>query len=113
MLVSNGEYLAFVEEGGYAKPEYWTEEGQRWLKAIKPTAPLFWNKVDNIYKLRTLTRLIDMPWDWPVEITNLEARAFCTWKSMNTGSYYRLPTEDEYYAIRNALGKDLTNWEYQ
>lgn len=54
-----------------------------------------------------------MPWDWPVEVTNLEARAFCTWKSMKTGSYYRLPTEDEYYAIRNVLDKDLTSWEYQ
>jgi formylglycine-generating enzyme required for sulfatase activity len=66
MLVSNGEYLAFVEDGGYKKPQYWSNEGQRWLESIKPTAPLFWKLAGANYKLRTLYELIDMPWDWPV-----------------------------------------------
>ena len=39
---------------------------------------------------------IDMPWNWPVEVNNLEAQAFCNWKSEITGQKYRLPTEDEY-----------------
>jgi formylglycine-generating enzyme required for sulfatase activity len=44
MLVSNGEYLQFVQEGGYQNPSWWTEEGQRWLSSIKPAMPLFWRK---------------------------------------------------------------------
>jgi formylglycine-generating enzyme required for sulfatase activity len=35
-----------------------------------------------------------MPWDWPVEVNNLEAQAFCKWKSLKTQSKIRLPTED-------------------
>jgi formylglycine-generating enzyme required for sulfatase activity len=71
MLVSNGEYLQFVLEGGYQTPEWWTEEGQRWIASVKPSMPLFWHKEGEEYKLRTLYRLIDMPWDWPAEVNNL------------------------------------------
>lgn len=42
MLVSNGEYLQFIDEGGYQRPELWTEEGQRWIASTKPALPLFW-----------------------------------------------------------------------
>jgi formylglycine-generating enzyme required for sulfatase activity len=47
-----------------------------------------------------------MPWDWPVEVNNLEARAFCNWKSKKIDKKLRLPTEDEYLAIRNLLKAD-------
>jgi formylglycine-generating enzyme required for sulfatase activity len=46
---------------------------------------------------------MQMPWDWPAEVNNLEARAFCKWKSEKTERNLRLPTEDEYYALRNLL----------
>ncbi len=54
-----------------------------------------------------------MPWDWPVEVNNLEARAFCNWKSERTGKKLRLPTEDEFYSIRNLLKTDYEDWKYQ
>jgi formylglycine-generating enzyme required for sulfatase activity len=110
MLVSNGEYLQFVLEGGYQTPEWWTEEGKRWIGSIKPSMPLFWQKEGEQYKLRTLYRLIDMPWDWPAEVNNLEARAFCKWKSIKMETYVRLPTEDEYYSIRRVLNADQPSW---
>lgn len=113
MLVSNAEFYGFVEDGGYSNPEWWTDEGKRWIASIKPTMPLFWHKQENKYQLRVLSGMIDMPWDWPAEVNNLEARAFCKWKSSKLGTYVRLPTEDEYYAIRNVLKKDHTDWEYQ
>ena len=40
--------------------------------------------------------VLDMPWDWPVEINYHEAKAFCTWK----GPDYRLPTEAEHHRMR-------------
>lgn len=49
MLVSNGEYLEFVLDGGYEKPELWTEEGRRWLSSIKPKEPIFWRKRGDQY----------------------------------------------------------------
>ena len=48
---------------------------------MKPLKPLFWETSSSGYKLRTLSRVIDMPYDWPVEVNNLEANAFCEWKS--------------------------------
>ena len=71
MLVSNGEFLAFVREGGYSCPEWWTAEGQRWLASVKPTMPLFWRREADSYRLRTLSAEIPMPWDWPAEVNNL------------------------------------------
>ena len=92
MLASNAEYLEFVEDGGYEKLEYWTEEGKRWIQAKKPKMPRFWRRYGGTYKLRTISKEIYMPWDWPVEVNNLEARAFCNWKTTKTGVYTRLPT---------------------
>ena len=40
--------------------------------------------------------VIDMPWDWPVDINYHEAKAFCKWK----GPDYRLPTEAEHHRMR-------------
>jgi len=56
MLASNGEYLQFVSDGGYSRPELWSEEGQRWIASIKPSLPVFWRKYGDNYKLRTLYR---------------------------------------------------------
>lgn len=105
--------MEFIKDGGYENPEWWTQEGQRWLASIKPTMPLFWRREGETYKLRTIFQEIPMPWNWPVEVSNLEARAFCNWKAAKTGRYTRLPTEDEWYAMRSLLPKDQTSWEYQ
>ena len=40
-----------------------------------------------------------LPLDWPVEVNNLEATAFCEWKSKKMGIKFRLPTEDEIYSM--------------
>lgn len=106
-LVSNGEYLEFMEKGGYVKEEYWTEEGKRWLKSMKPKHPLFWIPEGFEFKYRTLTEIIDMPWDWPVETNYLEAKAFCNWKATEMKKKIRLPTEPEYFALRSLIKEDI------
>lgn len=45
-----------------------------------------------------------MPWDWPVEVNCLEARAFCRWKARETGEPIRLPSEDEWYRLYDLAG---------
>ena len=111
-LTSNGEFLEFIEDGGYVTESYWTEEGWNWRNFRKAEMPLFWSKVDGRYLLRLVAEEIEMPWNWPVEVNYLEAKAFCNWKSVKTGKNYRLPTEAEWYRMHKAAGlEDATDWE--
>ncbi len=98
-LVSNQEFLAFVEDGGYQVEEWWTKEGWQWLQFKQAQYPTFWQKTENSYKYRALVELIEMPWSWPVDVNYLEAKAFCNWLGAKKGKKIRLPTEPEYYRI--------------
>ena len=98
-LVSNGEFLAFVEAGGYADDRYWDEEGAAWKRFAQAAHPTFWVRDGSAWKLRLLAEEVPMPWDWPVETNCLEARAFCRWKSAQSGQPVRLPTEDEWQRL--------------
>lgn len=110
-LVSNGEYLAFMQADGYQTQRYWTEEGWAWVQYRKADMPVFWLEENGTYRYRTLLQVIDMPWDWPVDISWLEAKAFCNWKSEQTGTLIRMPTEAEWYSLRNTLDTDQPFWE--
>ncbi len=109
-LISNGEFLEFVESGGYQNHKYWTEEGWAWCNYQQAVHPRFWVKTDNSYRLRLVADIIDMPWDWPVEVNYLEAKAFAKWKSEQTDKTHRLPTEAEWYRIAGVSGIDDNNF---
>jgi len=98
-LVSNGEFLSFVEDNGYQNEQYWTEEGRKWLEFSKAEHPLFWVKEAGGYRLRNLSAVVDMVWSWPVEVNYLEAKAFCNWLAAKKDAAIRLPTEDEWYRL--------------
>lgn len=100
-LVSNGEFMEFVENGGYEREEFWDDEGKKFLEISRAKHPTFWVLENGIYRYRTLSKLIDMPQDWPVDVNALEAEAFCRFKSQKDGVRYLLPSEDEYRAIYN------------
>jgi len=100
-LVSNQEYLGFVEDRGYEQEDYWTEEGWKWVGYSKARHPLFWVDSTGGYRLRTVAAIVDMPWDWPVEVNYLEAKAFCNWLARKSGKPIRLPTEAEWYRLRD------------
>jgi 5-histidylcysteine sulfoxide synthase/putative 4-mercaptohistidine N1-methyltranferase len=100
-LVSNREYLAFVEDHGYEQEDCWTHEGWKWVNYSQARHPLFWIKTLSGYRFRTMAVIIDMPWNWPVEVNCLEAKAFCNWLARKTGKPIRLPTEAEWYRLRD------------
>ena len=100
-LVSNGEFMEFVEAGGYEKSEFWDDEGKKFLQESRATYPTFWIFKDGVFKYRTLTSEIDMPLNWPVDVNALEAEAFCRFKSEKDEVKYQLPSEAEYRAIYN------------
>jgi 5-histidylcysteine sulfoxide synthase/putative 4-mercaptohistidine N1-methyltranferase len=103
-VVSNQEFLAFVEAGGYNNEDYWQEEGLAWRNFAKAQFPTFWLQQDGKWQLRLMTEIVDMPWDWPVEVNYHEAKAFCNWKAEQTGLAIRLPTEDEWYRMYDHCG---------
>jgi len=107
-LVSNGEFMEFVQDGGYENEEFWDDEGRKFLAISGAKHPTFWVKEDSGYRYRTLSRLIDLPLDWPVDVNALEAEAFCRYKSKKDGVVYSLPSEAEYCIVyENAGLKDV------
>lgn len=98
-LVSNQEFLTFVEAGGYKNKKFWEEEGQGWLTFSQAQYPTFWLKRGGQWHLRLMTEEVAMPWDWPAEVNYHEAKAFCNWKKFTTGLAVRLPSEDEWYRL--------------
>lgn len=103
-LVSNREFLAFVEAGGYADDALWQPEGLAWRQFAGAKHPTFWVRAGEAWRLRLMLAEVDMPWDWPVETNYHEAKAFCAWKARETGQPVRLPTEDEWQAMRDLAG---------
>lgn len=103
-LVSNGEYLNFVNAGGYQQDRYWQEEGLAWRNYTGCQHPEFWVATDDGWALRVMTRQIPMPWDWPVEVNYHEAKAFCHWRSEQTGQTVRMPSEDEWHRMLEHSG---------
>ncbi|WP_339721153.1 5-histidylcysteine sulfoxide synthase [uncultured Paraglaciecola sp.] len=109
-LVSNQEYMDFVNAGGYQKSAYWTEEGQSWLNFTQAKMPRFWRYKNAQYWQRNLTEEIPLPLNWPVEVNYLEAKAFCNWKDSLSDDHVRLPTEAEWQVLRDQLDTDLVFW---
>jgi len=98
-LVSNQEFLSFVEAGGYKTDSYWQAEGLEWRNFAKAEHPSFWIKTTEAWQLRLMTEVIAMPWSWPAEVNYHEAKAFCNWKAEKTALSVRLPSEDEWYRL--------------
>ncbi|WP_354623482.1 5-histidylcysteine sulfoxide synthase [Psychromonas sp. MME2] len=111
-LVSNQEYLSFVEDDGYNKAQYWTQEGKNWLAYTKAQMPRFWFLRNQQIMQRNLSEEIPLPLNWPVEVNQLEAKAFCNWKAEKCHSSIRLMTEAEWYLLRENIPYDAPYGEH-
>lgn len=95
MLVTNREYLAFIEAGGYTNPDLWLAEGWDWLRSQTISHPLYWRLVGTNTEAQwheyTLAGLQVLDLDQPVgHLSYFEADAYAHWAGA------RLPTEVEW-----------------
>jgi ergothioneine biosynthesis protein EgtB len=89
--VTNGEYFAFIEAGGYSKPEFWLSLGWTTVNEQRWQAPLYWEKRDGVWWNFTLSGMRPAENAEPVtHVSYFEADAFANWSGA------RLPTEFEW-----------------
>eukprot|EP00752_Nemacystus_decipiens_P010073 g8977.t1 len=112
-MVSNGEYLEFVKDAGYARQELWTDVGWKWKMFRNVKKPHFWVSEGpsglHQYHLRTVFDEVPLPLDAPVLTNFHEAKAFAAWKTLKEeealggeARAYRLTTELEQRLLRGA-----------
>jgi ergothioneine biosynthesis protein EgtB len=86
-LVTNEEYLEFMNEGGYRNPALWLSEGWNCIEKHRWEAPLYWEKIGNQWWNMTLSGMQPVSLLDPVcHVSFFEADAFCRWKNAKLAS---------------------------
>jgi len=105
-MVTNGEFLEFMNDGGYSTSSLWHDEGWSFIQQENIQAPLYWHKIDDQWKQYTLSGLQQVNQDSILShISFYEAWAFAEWKGL------RLPTEFEWEIASDKLHWG-TRWEW-
>ncbi|MEO6363321.1 MAG: ergothioneine biosynthesis protein EgtB [Caldimonas sp.] len=93
-----GDYLAFMEDDGYARPELWLSMGWDWVRAGQRTAPLYWRAEGDRWLSHTLQGSVEIDTHTPVcHLSWFEADAFARWSGA------RLPSELEWELMARSL----------
>lgn len=97
-LTTNGEYLAFMEAGGYREPRHWLSDGWYTVRQQDWQAPLYWEQRDDGWWQMTFNGMQPIQEDAPVcHLSYYEADAYARWAG------YRLPAEAEWEVAARAL----------
>lgn len=90
-LITNGEYLEFIESGGYNNSDFWLSDGWYWKNKDKISNPLYWHKIEGKWHEYNLDGIHELDMNAPLShVSYFEADAFASWKEM------KLPTEAEW-----------------
>jgi ergothioneine biosynthesis protein EgtB len=92
-LITNGEYMEFIDAGGYNNWQHWLSEGWDWLKKNSIEAPMYWRREGEEWYYYTLRGYRKIDLSAPVShVSYYEAEAYASWQGK------RLPTESEWEA---------------
>jgi ergothioneine biosynthesis protein EgtB len=89
--VTNGQFLQFLESGGYDRRELWRDVDWEWKVAQGVRQPLFWIRRGNAWNWRSMFEELPLPPDWPVYVSYAEASAYARWAGK------ALPTEPQWH----------------
>ena len=104
-LVTNADWLRFINEGGYERPGHWLSDGWAWVQEKGIEAPLYWRRHGGWWQRFGLDGLKPVDPAEPVcHISYYEADAFARWAQA------RLPTEAEWESAAAALDPDVGNF---
>jgi len=117
-MVTNGAFLAFVEDGGYRESKWWSPQDWAWKEAERITQPAGWSQRatgdgHHEWILRTMFDEVPLPLDWPVYVSHAEASAYANWAGKS------LPSEAQWQraahgAPQGASGNfDFRGWDPQ
>jgi len=105
-LVTNAEFLEFINEGGYHHHQFWHAEGLDWIKTHNINSPMYWHNISGVWHNYTMNGLNELNMNAALcHISFYEAAAFAAWKGM------RLPTEFEWEAA-SAQFNWGSRWEW-
>ena len=102
--ITNGEWLAFMADGSYQRPELWLSDGWAWVKSQHVEAPLYWQQKDQAWHVFGLSGSRAVNLAAPVtHISHYEADAYARWAGA------RLPTEAEWETAAQTLDANSGN----
>ena len=96
--VTNGQFLRFVEDGGYDDRSLWAEADWEWKAAQGISHPVFWVRRGNAWAYRSMFDEIPLPPDWPIYASHAEASAYARWAGKH------LPTEAQWHRAAHGTG---------
>jgi ergothioneine biosynthesis protein EgtB len=123
-MVTNQQWLDFLNAGGYATRSFWSDDDWNWKTSHNVSHPVFWKQSRDGWLCRTMFEEVPLPQAWPVYVSHAEASAYARWagKSLPTEpqwhrAAYGSPDGNERpypwgrYAPDPSLGNfDLTHW---
>jgi len=89
-MVTNAQFLRFIEAGGYAEPRFWSPDDWRWRATHKVAHPAAWRPNEDGWLLYSRADLIPFQPDWPAYVSHAEASAYARWAGR------QLPTEEQW-----------------
>lgn len=99
-LVTNNDFINFIEEGGYQNFNFWHDDAWHWINNNNITAPLYWKKIEDKWHYYNLDGFHEINLELPLNhVSYYEAYAYAEYKNM------RLPTEEEW-----EVASDKFNW---
>jgi ergothioneine biosynthesis protein EgtB len=107
-LVTHGEWLAFIDDGGYADARWWLAAGWDWRRAQNIEAPAYWQRDGQGWSSFTLHGRVPIDPHTPIaHVSYFEADAYARWRAAHDGVPCRLPTEAEWEHVATKSAQSI------